>query len=413
MSNQSLKRKGKENETSDESSLYSECNRLTHQERKKLETAEKHSEGLAKAREHMRKKRRCILEPTEQENNDIIIESEILPKNTLYVQQLSDFDIKLLKKFRTEMNNCAHHFCPTCKERFPSITLVIGDVPEELKCLTEIEEMLIAQIFPVVSVYYLRSGQYAYRGNVINFPQDVQEFVTRLLRHPSSLEILIVCRQSSRDQHSFKDFNVCRAKIEQALYWLKSNNRYYTNIEIDYNNEDIEFLDVDDDHINNNTEDIIMRNFVPTPAPSYNEEYAINNTLCQMQTEHDPILWPTIKGNPVNEFNTPRYIACTFPTLYPTGDADLRAEHAKDIKPAEYFKHLLKYKDGRFGRYTRWRYFALNSQMRWKALQKGRIYIKQSQNSMQLTVEEVQELANSDNHLADKIICFGEDLRGT
>ena len=63
----------------------------------------------------------------------------------------------------------------------------LGDVPEELKGLTEIKEMLIAQTFPIVSVYYLRGGQYAYSGNVINFPQDIGEFVSHLSRHPSSL----------------------------------------------------------------------------------------------------------------------------------------------------------------------------------------------------------------------------------
>ena len=62
-----------------------------------------------------------------------------------------------------------------------------GDVPEELKGLTEIEKMLIAQVFTVMSVYRLRGGQNAYRGNVINFPQDIQEFTNRLPRYPSSL----------------------------------------------------------------------------------------------------------------------------------------------------------------------------------------------------------------------------------
>ncbi|PKY25693.1 hypothetical protein RhiirB3_472641 [Rhizophagus irregularis] len=39
----------------------------------------------------------------------------------------------------------------------------------------------------------------------------------------------------------------------------------------------------------------------------------------------------------------------------------------KEIKPSEYFKHLLVYKDGRFARHRRWRYFALNSLMRRRA----------------------------------------------
>ena len=67
-----------------------------------------------------------------------------------------------------------------------------GEVPEELQDLTEIEEMLIAKAFTVMSVYRLRGGQYGYRGNVINFPQDIQEFTTRLLRHSLSLEVLLI-----------------------------------------------------------------------------------------------------------------------------------------------------------------------------------------------------------------------------
>ncbi len=67
------------------------------------------------------------------------------------------------------------------------------EVLVELQGLTNIEEMLIAQIFPIVSVYYLRGGQYAYHSNIINFSQDVLEFVIRLPRNPSSLDVLVVC----------------------------------------------------------------------------------------------------------------------------------------------------------------------------------------------------------------------------
>jgi hypothetical protein len=51
--------------------------------------------------------------------------------------------------------------------------------------------------------------------------------------------------------------------------------------------------------------------------------------------------------------------------------------------------------------------------MRWKALQKGRVYIKQNLNGERLTVEDVQEMINNDNHMADKVIRFGEGLRRT
>ena len=132
-----------------------------------------------------------------------------------------------------------------------------------------------------------------------------------------------------------------------------------------------------------------------------------------MQAGEGPIMWPNIDNNPVNEFQTPGYIACAFPTLYPTGDGDLRSMHVRDIKPAEYFSHLLKYKDGRFARHPRWRYFTLNSQMRWRALQEGKVYVKQNLNGEQYSIDDVRKMVESDGHMADRIVRFGEGLRGT
>ncbi len=112
---------------------------------------------------------------------------------------------------------------------------------------------------------------------------------------------------------------------------------------------------------NENRDDTIMHNFVSSPPPTNRKDVAINNTLNCMQTENPPVIWPQIDGNFINEFQTPGYIAHAFPTLYPTGDADFRGSRPREIKPAEYFKHLLWYKDGRFVCHTRWRYFTLNS----------------------------------------------------
>src|SRR5438128_481089 len=64
------------------------------------------------------------------------------------------------------------------------------EVSEVMKGLTEIEEMLIVQVFTVMTVYQLKEGQNGYRGNIINFPQDVRTFTTQLPRHPSTLNVL-------------------------------------------------------------------------------------------------------------------------------------------------------------------------------------------------------------------------------
>ena len=364
--------------------------------------------------------------------------------------RLPESDRNLLLNFRTKVNDLTNTLCTVCNERFPfnliqnaclrcyrdknlvkkfsaSNNMDPGDVPEDLQGLTEIEEMLISRIFPVISVYCLRGGQYAYRGNVINFSQDVSEFVTRLPRIPSSLDVLIV-RRNSANGVAFRDFTVRHTKVTRALYWLKENNRYYTDIVIDKEVlhslpenraiddilpqlDDIEGHDFNGD--DDGLEDSVDRNFVPIPLPSPNEESAIDDTLTRMQAGVNPVLWPTIDVTPVNEFQTPGYIACAFPTLYPTGNADLRSGRSREIKPAEYFSHLLKYKDGRFARHPRWRYFALNSQMRWRALQESKVYVKQSFNDQQCTIEDLQRMVEQDSHMADKIVRFGEGLRGT
>ena len=54
---------------------------------------------------------------------------------------------------------------------------------------------------------------------------------------------------------------------------------------------------------------------------------------------------------PINEFQFPDYIVHAFLTLYSIKKADLHSKHAREVKPAEYFFHLLKYKNERFAQH--------------------------------------------------------------
>ena len=67
------------------------------------------------------------------------------------------------------MCHCCYYDKNTLKKFSVANNMDLGEVPEQLQRLTKIEEMLITQIFPIVSVYCLRGDQYAYRDNVINF----------------------------------------------------------------------------------------------------------------------------------------------------------------------------------------------------------------------------------------------------
>ncbi|PKK59202.1 hypothetical protein RhiirC2_719980, partial [Rhizophagus irregularis] len=212
---------------------------------------------------------------------------------------MSEEEISMLQDFCIKMENIRYNLCNVCQERIPLLTLVKetckrcyyekntggtpkkfsggnnmhpGDVPNELKGLSEIEEMLISQVFTVMTVYRLRGGQNGYRGHVINFPQDIQGFTKQLLRDPRSLDVLV------------------NDSIFNMLPQLQD----------DESGED------DSDNIEDGED--VSRTFVPLMPPTQREGEAINATLDRMQNDNPLSLWPEIESVPMNEFHTPGYM---------------------------------------------------------------------------------------------------------
>ena len=70
------------------------------------------------------------------------------------------------------------------------------------------EEMLIAAVTPIMSIYRLPHGQYGYSGHVINLPQDAVSFASSLPRLPSELDVVLVRKEGTNQSH--KDFHVRR-----------------------------------------------------------------------------------------------------------------------------------------------------------------------------------------------------------
>ena len=72
-----------------------------------------------------------------------------------------------------------------------------GSVPAELQGLSEVEELLIARAFPIVSIYRKHGGQRGYKGHVLNLPQDIQGFLNSLPANVSDLPILVMRKQGA------------------------------------------------------------------------------------------------------------------------------------------------------------------------------------------------------------------------
>ena len=106
-----------------------------------------------------------------------------------------------------------------------------GLVPQQLQGLTQVEKILIARVCPIMCVYRKHGSQRRYRGHVLNLPQDIQSFLNRLPSHVSDLPILVVRRCGVDNSHT--DFTVCRHQVLEAVLWLKTNNPYFKDVEID------------------------------------------------------------------------------------------------------------------------------------------------------------------------------------
>ena len=104
-------------------------------------------------------------------------------------------------------------------------------IPQELKNLTQVEELLISQYIPFMSVSRRPFGQYAYSGHTINFPQDLSELCSTLPRLSSEVNVIVLKKRGSQ-QANEETFRVRRDKVCKALSWLKAHNQYYQAINI-------------------------------------------------------------------------------------------------------------------------------------------------------------------------------------
>ncbi|KAK3910128.1 ATP-dependent DNA helicase [Frankliniella fusca] len=192
-----------------------------------------------------------------------------------------------------------------------------------------------------------------YSGQVINFPQNVQEVCNVLPQTVGSLSNIITVRVSRCD--GYKDFNVRKSKVRNALFWLKEHNPYFCDVEISSENLDLlpengdVYLDCPgydadaDDTSSDKAFDIEGVHYVS--YSELNEEELESIDLKDVpnlsgKSEKDKVghsldnnvlLWPSIGVTPINEFGSPGYIAMAFPHLFPFGTADYSNRENNDI----------------------------------------------------------------------------------
>ncbi|KAE8752107.1 hypothetical protein FOCC_FOCC001269 [Frankliniella occidentalis] len=270
-----------------------------------------------------------------------------------------------------------------CKKFTAENMMDPGEVPDALRALTFVEQQLIARVHPVVCVYKIRGHQMGYSGNVISFPQNVNELARSLPHRVQDLTSVVAVRM--RDSSGHVDFRVRSGVVRAALVWLRENNPHYANI--DLNEDNLALLPEDGDAF----------------SEHHHQEEQVSAVLD----------WPSGGSAPVDEFNTPGYVAMAFPTLFPTGAADLSIDRQYRVTPRQYFKHLLEYKDGRFANDPRFRFFAFNTVTRHEALRAGSLFVRRNEALQGRTVGELREMVAARPALTREIMFYGAKLHGT
>ena len=301
-----------------------------------------------------------------------------------------------------------------------------AQVPAELSDLSFLEEMLIARYLPCIYVCRLRGGgQYGYRNHVIAFQQDLQTLVDELPRTPRAAHILVVRKQGLNNTH--KDFRVRRARIVSALTWLQANNPLYANIQIRW---DI-VQQLPQDGVPTELEEIVDQDQdLPAQAQLDNSrEVEQGDTVVTCLTDAvDPrqeahkiraaIDWPTRAQQPASEYSTAGLWTMSYPTLFPTGAADISNVGAngilRDVSLADWAQFLMCWKDGRFAKHPRWRYHVFNMLQRRRAHMTGRVFVNHADGQADMTLDELRDLLQSgDTATCNRLFHFGSQLRGT
>lgn len=320
-------------------------------------------------------------------------------------------DLPVCKKAGNKLGFCSP--CTKDETMFVSPNLVISDVPEVLKKLTFIEQMLIAQVHPVVQFYRIRNAQVGYRGNVISFVQNITECYSTLPLLPADLAKVIMFTKDTVAGTAY--FKANRENIMAALRWLNVNNEYYQYINISEENANLIPADGDmhpvllpyainyDAPENEATNEGVTETFVPHLLPA-DQQQRIDRQF-QMP-------YPELADHPVDEFTTEGYIAKAFPCLFPDGKGDFLFPRAKKLTRKEYILYLLMYKDRRFIKDQRFCYFGMNTLLRHQAMSYAGVAVQKNALNGQ-TVQTIRQLMIDNPHFLSKIMVFAANLRST
>jgi ATP-dependent DNA helicase PIF1 len=342
----------------------------------------------------------------------------------------------------------------------------VGSVPDYLPALTEIEEMLIARAHVHVQVRQVKGQQFKYTGHTVIFMQNTSKIYDKLPLLASELDIILLKPASNMvgdtraiNEQFQRAFRVRRRCVQTWLDFLKENHPDYRYITID--REQLALLPEDDSiheslpvnltlpedpattpgptHVREDTlglesaENNDTTSMIPDLRPEITEFERLRRDLLGIPLPHpllptpppapSPTLLPstphqlsvaTFRQTPISEFDKKCLLRMIFPTLFPFGQGDINLPRRDPIAFSAWIRHVLRYKDGRFARHSRFSYVVFNMSMRQQARARA-TYICSKIDDADMSFEDLQERVRhgESDSLIGHITRSAHHLRGT
>ena len=197
------------------------------------------------------------------------------------------------------------YICLTCdkqikKNKVPcqsvSNKLKVFDFPLELRGIRRLEKVLIAKRILFKKVTIMQKGQFPkIKGAICNVPIQEDNVVNVLPRQADSNGLIIVKLKRKLEYRGHMYFEAVRPRfVLEALQYLKNNNHFYKNVEIDTSNVPDEIIYGNEcaernvvDYLKNNNEEYI------TLCRQTNDEEASENVDVEvddeLETTEDPL----------------------------------------------------------------------------------------------------------------------------
>ena len=324
---------------------------------------------------------------------------------------------------------------------------------------SQVEEMLLSKVHVQLQIWRVAGQQTKFAGHTCLFSRDNGALLTRLPLLPSELDVLIIkpvghlAEQQNAAFGSRLEFQVKRARLLDNLNALCRFHPSYRRVEFNYEaidslpengsvfgdlrsttiaSEQVESNDSGPCDSNEGGEDssesLVSGAMIPNLGQSTTEVEDMLTALGGLaglpqgllQPSEPPeglvLTQPALASTPINEHDTGlELLLQAFPFLFPQGFADIHATRPWAVKEFEYFKYLIRYKDGRFARHPRFLYFAFNMTMRWRTKRLANYYVSRNRQDQALTAADIAELLEEPEreNLAKRVRKQGASLGGT